>query len=87
MVKDETSCCCASWCSLADDPNKKHQDGWTVSFIQTYEYNYFRDTIKKEFPAKSDDAINDAILACRKAVAPSEGRAKLTECVKKRLRG
>lgn len=64
---------------MADDPNKRHQDGWTVSFIQTYEYNYFRDSIKKEYPGKSDDAINDAILACRKAVAPSEGRSSEVE--------
>jgi hypothetical protein len=72
---------------MVDDPNKRHQDGWTVSFIQTYEYTYFRDTIEKEFPDRSDEVINDAILACRKAIAPSEGRAKLTECVKKKLGG
>jgi hypothetical protein len=71
---------------MADDPNKKHVDGWFVS-SQPHEYTYFKDTIKKAFPYKSDDAINDAILACRKALAPSEGRAKLTECVKKRLGG
>lgn len=72
---------------MADDPNKRHQDGWTVSFIETYEYDYFKKTIKEAFPAKSDDEIAQAILACRKQVAPSEGRAKLTECVNKRLRG
>ncbi len=70
---------------MADDPHKKHQDGWTVSFFQTYEYDYFRGQIKKDFPHKSDDDINKAITEARKAVAPSEGREKLKEAVRKRL--
>lgn len=70
---------------MADDPNKRHQDGWTVSFVQTYEYDYFKRKIKEAFSTKSDDAINDAILACRKEVAPSEGREKLRACVQRRL--
>ena len=71
---------------MADDPNKKHVDSWFVS-SQPYEYEYFKTTIKNAFPAKSDDDVAEAILACRKSIAPSEGRAKLTECVNKRLRG
>ena len=71
---------------MADDPNKKHVDGWFVSG-QPYEYDYFKSTIKQAFPYTGDDAIADAILACRKAIAPSEGRKKLTECVHKRLGG
>ena len=70
---------------MADDPNKKHVDSWFVS-SQPYEYEYFKTTIKKAFPLKSDDEVAQAILSCRKAIA-SEGRAKLTECVNKRLRG
>lgn len=70
---------------MADDPNKKHVDGWFVS-SQPHEYEYFKSTIKAKFPAKSDDEIEEAILACRKAIAPSEGRAKLTACVEQRLR-
>jgi hypothetical protein len=69
---------------MADDPNKKHVDSWFVS-SQPWEYEHFRKTIKDAFPNKSDDVINDAILSCRKALAPSEGRAKLTDCVKRRL--
>jgi hypothetical protein len=72
---------------MADDPNKRHQDGWTVSFVQTYEYEYFKKQIKDAFPHKSEDAIHDAILSCRKSISPSEGRAKLTECVHQKLRG
>ena len=71
---------------MADDPNKRHEDGWFVS-SQPYEYQYFRSKIKEAFPHKSDDEINDAILSCRKAIAPSEGRQKLTDCVHKKLRG
>lgn len=71
---------------MADDPNKKHVDGWFVS-NQPHEYEYFKSTIKKSFPTKSDDDVAQAILVCRKSLAPSEGRAKLTECVNKRLRG
>lgn len=71
---------------MADDPNKKHTDGWFVS-TQPHEYEYFRSTIKNEFSSKSDYEIAQAILSCRKAIARSEGRAKLTECVRKRLRG
>lgn len=71
---------------MSDDPNKKHVDGWFVS-SQQHEYEYFKTTTKKAFPSKSDDEVAQAILSCRKAIAPSEGRAKLTECVNKRLRG
>ncbi len=59
---------------------------WFVS-SQPYEYEYFKKKIKEDFPRKSDDEVAEAILACRKALQPSEGRAKLTECVTKRLRG
>jgi hypothetical protein len=70
---------------MADDPNKKHVDGWFVS-SQPHEYEYFKKTISEAFPSKSDEEIADAILSCRKAIAPSEGRAKLTGCVHKKLR-
>lgn len=59
---------------MADDPNKKHIDSWFVS-SQPYEYDYFKSTMKKAFPLKSDDEIAQAILSCRKAITPSEGRA------------
>jgi hypothetical protein len=72
--------------NMADDPNKKHVDGWFVS-SQSYEYDYFKSTIKQAFPLKSDDAVAGAILSCRKSIAPSEGRKKLTECVHKKLSG
>ncbi|MGH7984307.1 MAG: hypothetical protein ACREFF_14370 [Candidatus Udaeobacter sp.] len=71
---------------MADDPNKKHVDGWFVS-SQPYEYDYFKSTIKQAFPLKTDDQIATAILSCRKAIAPSEGRKKLTDCVHRTLGG
>jgi hypothetical protein len=70
---------------MADDPNKKHVDSWFVS-SQPHEYEYFKKKIKEAFPHKSDDDVHDAILSCRKAIAPSEGRQKLTDCVHKKLR-
>lgn len=71
---------------MADDPNKKHVDSWFVS-SQPHEYDYFKSQIDKEFPLKTSDEVANAILACRKQLAPSEGREKLKECVRKRLRG
>ena len=71
---------------MSDDPNKKHVDSWFVS-SQPWEYEHFKKGMKEEFPRKSDDAIHDAILSCRKSIAPSEGREKLKECVRKKLRG
>lgn len=71
---------------MADDPNKQHVDGWFVS-SQPHEYEYFKTGIAKAFPTKSDEEVAAAILSCRKAMAPSEGRAKLTDCVNKKLRG
>jgi hypothetical protein len=69
---------------MADDPNKKHNDGWFVS-SQPHEYQYFFDSIKKACSKSSDTEIAEGILSCRKAIQPSEGRTKLTECVKKKL--
>lgn len=71
---------------MADDPNKRHVDGWFVS-SQPHEYDYFKDEMKKQFPRKSDDEIAAAILACRKSLKPSEGREKLKTCVSGRLQG
>jgi len=71
---------------MADNPNKKHIDGWFVS-SQPHEYEYFRSTIKRAFPSQSDDAIMQAILSCRESIGPSEGRQKLTDCVHRKLRG
>ena len=69
---------------MADDPNKKHVDSWFVS-SQPHEYEYFKKTVKDAHPTKTDDEVAAAILACRKALAPSEGREKLKACVSKRL--
>lgn len=69
---------------MADDPNKRYVDGWFVS-SQQHEYEYFKSQIKTEFPLKSDDTIAEAILACRRLLAPSEGREKLKNCVRARL--
>lgn len=71
---------------MADDPNLKHVDSWFVS-SQAHEYNYFKTQMQNEFPSKSSDDVANAILACRKQLAPSEGREKLKECVRRRLRG
>jgi len=69
---------------MADDPNLKHVDSWFVS-SQPWEYSYFKDSIKKAHPTKTDAEVAEAILACRKAIAPSEGREKLKACVSGRL--
>jgi hypothetical protein len=70
---------------MADDPKKKHEDGWFVS-SQPHEYAYFKKTIEDEFPNSSKDEVERAIAACRKEIQPSEGREKLTECVRDKLR-
>lgn len=71
---------------MADDPNKKHEDGWFVS-SQPHELAYFKKTIQTEFPNSSEGDVDRAIAACRKEIQPSEGRQKLTECVRKKLGG
>ena len=71
---------------MADDPHKRYQDGWTVSFFQQYEYDYFREQIGKEFTHKTAQQIHDAIMNCRTSLQPSEGREKLKACVRLRLR-
>lgn len=69
---------------MADDPNLRHEDGWFVSG-QPHEYRYFKTAIQHDFPYKTEDQIVQAILICRKSIEPSEGRKKLTECVRRRL--
>lgn len=70
---------------MADDPNKRHVDGWFVS-SQPHEYEYFKQTMQKEFPSKSDAVVAEAILSCRKSLAPSEGRERLKQCVRQKLK-
>ena len=45
---------------MADDPNKRHNDGWYVS-SQPHEYSYFKKTMQDEFPRKSHEQVADAI--------------------------
>ena len=71
---------------MTDDPNRKREDGWFVS-SQPHEYAYFKAAIRKECPEYGEQAIEEAIGHCRAKIAPSEGRTKLTECVRRRLRG
>ena len=52
---------------MADDPNKKHVDGWFVS-DQPHEYDYFKRKLSQEFPGKSSDQIAAAILSCRQTI-------------------
>jgi hypothetical protein len=68
---------------MSDDPNKKHIDSWFVS-SQPHEIKTFKDAIKRE-TAAPDSLIDQAFTACCKEIAPSEGRAKLTACVIKKL--
>jgi hypothetical protein len=72
---------------MADAQNKRHTDYWFVSSRSPQEYQYFKEEIRKEFPGKSDDTIAAAIAACKRVINPSEGRAKLAACVKKKLSG
>ncbi len=69
---------------MAVDPNKAITDGWFTS-SEPQEYQYFKMTITKSHPDKSEEEIAEAVHACRKSVAPSEGRSKLTRCVNLRL--
>ena len=71
---------------MNDDPNKRHVDGWFVS-SQSYEIDYFIDSMHKEFPSKLRSAVSDELLKARKRLAPSEGREKLKEAVRRALRG
>ena len=71
---------------MADDPNKTHVDSWFVS-TQPWEIDHFIDAMQGEFPGKRRDEISAALMACRRQLAPSEGREKLKDCVRKRLRG
>lgn len=72
---------------MADDPKKKRIDAWFYNANQPHEVRYFREAISKEFPGKTETQITDAIDACCQEIKPSEGREKLKECVRKRLRG
>jgi hypothetical protein len=65
---------------MADDPRGLFQAN-RMNMITS------RNRSRDAFSKKSDDEVNQAILSCRKSLAPSEGRAKLADCVKKRLGG
>ena len=66
---------------MTDDPTKKKIDAWFVAMGQPHESSYFKETIAKAFPKKTDKEISDAIFYCLDKIKPSEGRGKLTECV------
>jgi hypothetical protein len=70
---------------MADDPNKRHQDSFTVSW-QSHEIEYVKGVVRRDFPAKTDRQIADAIEQCKRQIQPSEGREKLMACIRQKLR-
>lgn len=72
---------------MSDDPKKRRIDSWFYSANQPHEVYYFKNQISAEFPSHSETQVVDAIDACCQQIAPSEGRERLKECVRKRLRG
>lgn len=67
-----------------DDPTKKKQDAYTVSW-QPYEIDYVVNTVSTAKPKYSKDQIRAAVESCKRTIQPSEGRDKLMACVNARL--
>lgn len=70
---------------MSDNPQLTGQDRLTVS-SQPHEIASFIESIQREFHDHPREAIVEAMEQCRVEIAPSESRAKLTECVRARLR-
>lgn len=69
---------------MSDNPQLTGADRRTVS-SQQHEIDTFVDTLQGEFLDHPRPAILAALEECRREIAPSESRAKLEECVRRRL--
>ena len=69
---------------MSDNPHLTGQDRHFVS-SQPHETTTFIESIQREFHDHPREAIVEAVEQCRKEIAPSESREKLTECVRARL--
>lgn len=67
-----------------DDPTKKRQDAYTVSW-QSHEIDYVVDKVYISKPQYTRDQIQATVEICKRAIQPSEGRDKLMACVNARL--
>jgi len=61
-----------------------NSDGWFES-SPLPELQYFRNSIRKAAPHRTDQEIDQAIEFARKTVPPEDGRTKLKACVLLRL--
>ena len=71
---------------MADDKKKQKEDRNLISFKEKYEVDYAVNQLRKQFPDETKTAIKEALFDSARKVAPSEGREKIMQLARKRLR-
>lgn len=70
---------------MSSNPNSMELfDGWFPT-NNTHEFDYFKQSVQMVAPGHTEEQIVSAISICRKTLNPTEGRARLLECVQQRL--
>lgn len=72
---------------MADDKSKTgREDRNLISFNQKYEFDYAQRQLQKQFPNETKQAVKEALTSAAKQVSPSEGREKIMQTARKKLR-
>lgn len=72
---------------MADDKNKVGaQDRNLIAFKQKYEVDYAVKQLHKQFPDVTKKDVKSTLFAAAREVSPSEGREKVMEAARKKLR-
>ena len=72
---------------MADDKSKSGSpDRNLIAFKQKYEVDYAVKQLQKQFPDATKKDAKDALFAAARKVSPSEGREKVMNAARKKLR-
>ena len=72
---------------MADDKKKVGApDRNLIAFKQKYEVDYAVKQLQKQFPDEGKRAVKDALFEAAKKVSPSEGREKVMNEARKKLK-
>lgn len=72
---------------MADDKKKTgKQDDNLISFKQNYEVDYAVKQLQKDFPDETKKVVKEALFDAARETSPSEGREKIMQKARKKLK-
>ncbi len=70
---------------MGDHPTERGVGNWFFSGVQKHDKTHLLAKLGKEFPGRTEEAVEEALVAACSEVKISEGREKLEETIRGKL--